>query len=877
MKNYIFPFLWMRGEEESILRNEIAKIYECGIRAICVEARPHDDFCGPGWWHDMDIVLDEAKRRDMKIWILDDKHFPTGYANGLIEKQYPERKKQYIACTTCDVFGGSHPLTLNVGRMLKPTIGFWEIGNPVDYEERANNTLLSAVALRFHEGSVFCEDAVDLTEYCKDGTAAFQLPEGQWRIHVIYKTRTDGGNPAYINMIDAASAHTQIEGVYEEHFRHYGAEFGKTIAGFFSDEPQFGNISDQCFDTRLGKEKMPLPWSDELAEMLTQRYGAGWRALLPFLFVDTLEHKAQPQMRYDYMDCISKLYAKNFSRPIGQWCHDHGVEYIGHVVEDNSVHSRLGLGAAHWFRAMEGQDMAGIDIIGGQYVFGAPVQERKGMVKADGEFFHYALGKLGASAGHLDPKKQGRTMCELFGAYGWGFGVRNMKYLLDHLLSRGINHLVPHAFSMAEYPDFDCPPHFYARGNNPEFPYFAHLMKYANRMCHQLNGGTHVASVAVLYDGELDWCGERMPMQKVCRALTENQIEFDIVPLDMLRDLPAYNGCVKYDTLEINGVAFGALLVPQAEYIPQGLLDFANSAPDFPVVFVEGQPKGVVRDEGGKPGDADQLSKTSVVKLEELAAYLADHGMKQILVEPAFSQLSVYHYRKEGVLFLLVNESVNQRFSGTVTLPAAGKLVCYDGFADTYEAVQTELLDGAVRVSLDLEPGESILLTEGKGMESLPQHPFASKLLAQCRKQTDLSNNWQVKCLRAKDREESCAFETVAQLQPISDTQPAFSGRILYRKTFELEEVPSHGYLRAEQVYEVMSVRVNGKEAGIRLTPPYQVDVGAYLQKGTNTLEIEVATTPARDQLNYPMPPFDFSHEALEPTGMFGKVELFYS
>ena len=78
--NYIFPFLWMRGEEEEILRNEIGKIHECGIRAICVEARPHDDFCGPGWWHDMDIVLDEARKRDMKVWILDDKHFPTGYA-----------------------------------------------------------------------------------------------------------------------------------------------------------------------------------------------------------------------------------------------------------------------------------------------------------------------------------------------------------------------------------------------------------------------------------------------------------------------------------------------------------------------------------------------------------------------------------------------------------------------------------------------------------------------------------------------------------------------------------------------------------------------------------------------------------------------------
>ena len=68
MDDYIFPFLWMRGEPAPVLRTEIEKICDCGIRALCVEARPHDDFCGPGWWRDLDVVLDEARRRDMRIW-----------------------------------------------------------------------------------------------------------------------------------------------------------------------------------------------------------------------------------------------------------------------------------------------------------------------------------------------------------------------------------------------------------------------------------------------------------------------------------------------------------------------------------------------------------------------------------------------------------------------------------------------------------------------------------------------------------------------------------------------------------------------------------------------------------------------------------------
>lgn len=876
MERPIFPFLWMRGEEEPILRREIEKIAECGIRAICVEARPHDDFCGPGWWHDMDIVLDEAKKRDMRIWILDDKHFPTGYANGLIESKYPERKKQYLACTVADVFGSACEHTLNVGRMLKPSIGFWEIGNPVDYAERANNRLLTLTALRFEEGERFHEDAIDLTD-CVDekGFARFTLPEGAWRVHALYLTRTDGGNPAYINMLDSASAHTQIEGVYEAHYQRYGAEFGKTIAGFFSDEPQFGNISDQVFDTKLGKKKMPLPWSEEMAAMLHERYGDRLNARLPFLFAESAEKAVGPQIRYDYMDCATKLYAKNFSRPIGQWCREHGVEYIGHVVEDNGVHSRLGLGAGHWFRAMEGQDMAGIDMIGSQYCFGAPAQTRKGMTEVDGEFFHYALGKLGASGGHLDPQKQGRTMCELFGAYGWGFGVREMKHLLDHLLCCGVNRLVPHAFSMAEYPDYDCPPHFYARGHNPEFPYFAELMKYADQMCKTLSGGQHAASVAVLYDAELDWSGEHLPMQKLTRVLTEHQVEFDIVCLDMLRDLERYQGSVSGGRLTINGVSFGALLVPWAESIPQSLSAFAREHPDFPVILCGGRPQRVLRDESGEP-DAADLEALPACALSQLPERLEAMGLRPMRAKPAFAPLRVYHYRKDGKpRFLVMNESASETFAGELCLPAEEPLVWTDPLRGYRSVLRTRPEGDAVWATLELFPGECCLVTEDDG-DALPPWRGLSEHLADCMERVDLSKDWRLSLAPASDPPVFGESENVETLAPVSDAHPSFSGLMRYEKRFTLPEQPEEAWFTAEHAFDVLRLTVNGEDAGVCLTPPWALEIAEHLRPGENTITVEVASTPARDQLNIPQPPFDFSHEALEPTGMFGSIELKY-
>ena len=38
-ENNIFPFLWMRGESEEVIRTEMEKISESNIRAVCLEAK----------------------------------------------------------------------------------------------------------------------------------------------------------------------------------------------------------------------------------------------------------------------------------------------------------------------------------------------------------------------------------------------------------------------------------------------------------------------------------------------------------------------------------------------------------------------------------------------------------------------------------------------------------------------------------------------------------------------------------------------------------------------------------------------------------------------------------------------------------------------
>ena len=56
-ENHMLPFFWQHGEDEETLRKMMKVIRESGCKSVCIESRPHPDFCGEKWWTDMDIIL----------------------------------------------------------------------------------------------------------------------------------------------------------------------------------------------------------------------------------------------------------------------------------------------------------------------------------------------------------------------------------------------------------------------------------------------------------------------------------------------------------------------------------------------------------------------------------------------------------------------------------------------------------------------------------------------------------------------------------------------------------------------------------------------------------------------------------------------------
>jgi len=81
-----------------------------------------------------------------------------------------------------------------------------------------------------------------------------------------------------------------------------------------------------------------------------------------------------------------------------------------------------------------------------------------------------------------------------------------------------------------------------------------------------------------------------------------------------------------------------------------------------------------------------------------------------------------------------------------------------------------------------------------------------------------------------------------------------YSGGVRYRTTFTLteEEVTARAALELRRVVATAEVRVNDRDAGIRVAPPWRFDVTGMLQSGENRLEVVVYSTLANHYQTIP-------------------------
>lgn len=836
-QNHLYPFFWQHGESEEVLVDYVEKIYQSGIEAVCVESRPHPDFAGEQWWQDLGIIIRECEKRGMKIWVLDDSHFPTGYANGKIKEKYSELKKQYLSMRRFDIVGPMEGARIDAALLKgKP----W-VNKQVNIFDVVGVYLAQRVSNYNLDGDpILAESITDITEkFINQDTIALDVPKGDWSVFVIFATDEGGEETTkdYLNPLMKEATQVLVNEVYEPHFEHFGKYFGSTITAFFSDEPRFGNMRGT--QGWLGQPDMVLPWRPGMANELTFE-----KNLLPLLWIPTHDKKER-DVRFEYMDFITKEYNRNFTKVLADWCEGHGVDYTGHNIEDNGAHARLGYGAGHFFRGQEAQHISGIDVIGGQVVPGMPYHHDAYQTGgSDGQFYHFALGKLGASAAYLCPHKKGRAMCEAFGAYGWNEGLKTMKWIADHLIVRGINLIVPHAFSPKAYPDFDCPPHFYAHGNNPQFRYMPKLTAYMNRLMTIFSEGKPVTPVGIFYPAELEWATrDYMPVELPARILTENQIDFMILSRDILDTAEVVD-----NELYINGIRFKTLVMPYASYYPLPIIDQLNSliSQGIQIVFVDDLPENYSLLRGEK----------NVIALKELPNALEE--AKELRLSQPFKDLVYQHYQKEGKdYWLFFNESISETIDTKLYFMNDHRIpVAYDAYKDEYYHVnQNHLL---------LPPYQTVVWIMDEKIEGTKE--YAGDYLEE-----ELAMSWKVSLSEAKQYPHFAPLMAMSEIKSINQIggYEKFAGTVAYETTFELEVPETVVGINLGKAYEITEVWINGQALDVKIAPPYVYFNHDVWKKGENSIRIEVTNTLGtvhRGGLN--------QYLLIEPCGLTEAVKL---
>lgn len=833
-ENYIMPFFWQHGAEESTLREYMEKIDSCGIHAVCLEARPHPDYVGPKWWQDVDVIMDEARHRGMRVWILDDSHFPTGYANGAV-RNAPERlKRWYLEEKALEVDGPLEGFRLAAATDLGSRRMMGRVF------QRKGETLVAVILARRQEdpnGRVWYDQLQDVTDRLENGWLKMDIPQGHWVVFTYTKLMEAVQKASdHISFLEKESCRILLDTVYEPHWERYKEDFGKTFAGFFSDEPGFYNLGGTGFGMVKIGGQMPLPWSDQVWRLFQQRMG-GPTAIVG-LYNDL--NGAQAKARVTYMDIITRMYEENFSRQLGDWCEEHGVEYIGHVLEDVGLHSRLGPGTGHYFRAMAGQHMGGIDVVLNQLI---PDRDY-----GKNGFYHYSIQQLAASAAHQNPRMKGRAMCEIFGAFGWSEGLSMMKWMADHMLVGGINWFVPHAFTEKAFPDPDCPPHFYAHGMNPQYRYMHLVFDYINRVCHLLNGGRAAVDNAVLFPAEGEWAGGYRDYGVIGKLCLTHQIPYELVCVDALE-----TALVSQGRLQVGETSYRTLLVDHIDLLPdQALAQLERLYRQGACVrFVGHAPKGL---------DGASAPSVPVIQDEELLPLLREGAA--CAAREYQPWLRCYKYLQEDMtVYLLVNSSMNHRLDTAVLVEEAPAYVWYHAEDNTLEVARP---DQRGWLPLSLDRGESVILLAGR-QEALPGEgdlPFRPELSGERR---ELSGAWSISLADYREQERFQPLCVTDQLEDISSKKPGFSGIIRYETAFE---GPAR-IIDLGRAFEGVEVLVNGRSAGVRVGYPYRYDVSALAGEGENQLTVLAATSlgdALGDDLSKQRP--------FSPEGILGPVTL---
>jgi hypothetical protein len=579
----VMPFwFWNDDLKDDELIRQIADFEAHGVYGFVIHPRiglPRDlGWMSPRLIHCLRIAIDEAARRGMYVVLYDEGMYPSGSASGQVVARNPQHAARGLA--KFDLKPSEDPRLEPgwklVARLDRPG------GKRVAIVERPTGGVIRGL------------------HYLGDENAARPREE----------------TPPAADILNPAAVASFIELVYDRYAQEFGAHFGKTILGIFTDEPSL---------LGRGGARDLMPGSAAALAQVNRYLGYDFTPFLADLwFADTPD---SARRRVEYQRAINHCLEENYYRQLSEWCARHGVALTGHPAESTD------LGTERYFQ-FPGQDLVWRYVEPGPKALTGP---------------HSTMAKCAASAMvHLGRR---RNANELYGAYGHNLTYDEMTWLAAWCFVRGQNLLYPHAFYYSiRGPRFnERPPDV-----GPHAAWWAGYKSFADS-CRRLSwlntDSRQICELAIL--GDSAWLPDAAA--KVCY---QRQRDFNYLELRHLWE----DATIAADGVHLAGMTYRAVILDGLSFVPPQARPALEKLAAAGRLLVWNDAAAAAGWKGAcAAGTADEL----VAAIDRLVA-------RDLTFTPASTSLRYRHVVKGGRHFYLLFNEDAEPVTARISLAAIG-------------------------------------------------------------------------------------------------------------------------------------------------------------------------------------------------------------
>jgi hypothetical protein len=656
-------------------------------------------------------------------------------------------------------------------------------------------------------------------------------------------------------------------------------------------------------------------WSPDFFAEFEQRRGYRLQTELPALFgTNNSEHAAR--VKCDYRQTVSEIMAEESLPKWVKWSHEHGF------ITRDQAHGSPG----NWLDLYATADIP------------------------ETEMFHSdrskLISKFASSAAHVTGKPLVSAETGTWLEEHFTEKLSDVKYLFDDMFLSGVNHVFYHGCCYS--PDEAGWPgwHFYAslemNPRNSIWHDAVAVNAYAARVQSVLQSGQPDNDVLLYWPVADFWMqpGDKLlpqltvhardwfegqPIGKAAKELWERGYAFDYVSDAQLKTVRVAGGAI-----QLPGGKYQVVIVPDCRYLPldtfKQLLSIAERGGR--VIFQKGFPTDVSG--AGKVAERQAELKALVATLKPVwngnrspgfdgyrigqgSIYTggsASDGLKSLDYENEVTceslvaaGLSFVRRSGAGGWHYFIANRTSTNFDGWISLGRPAKsVVLLDpltgrvGVATTREfqrsvSLAKKAFVSPVELHLQLKAGESVIV---RALADAGVVGPAWTYWTPSGAPVALRGDWRVNFLEGGPvLPAAVQTNQLVSWTQFPDTNTAvFAGTAKYALTFAAPSAASdHFELNLGAVAQSARVRVNGRDYGTLITPPFRVVVD-HLKPAGNTLEVEVTSVAAnrirdldrrgvkwkvfRDinivDINYK--PFDASNWPLTDCGLLGPVTL---